>query len=108
LVTWLHNSHIIDEKLNKYKRIGVDNSSLLIKNIQASDSGLYSCEAKTTEDLTHASANVVVQSIPQIIKGPRSIRMQETMDVEVRNFIFRQYYLSKYQNSVLFIIYRVF
>lgn len=100
LITWLHNGHPIDEKLEKYQRIGVDHSSLLINNVQASDAGLYSCKAETTDDITDAGANVVVQSVPQILKAPKSLRIQETMDVEVCYNVFHYIFMCSVKDSL--------
>lgn len=80
---WIHDGKQIDENLKKYRRIGVDKSSLLIENIEVEDSGVYSCRAENGDDSTDASAHVVVQSAPKIVKAPQSLRIQETMDVEV-------------------------
>lgn len=82
-ITWLHDGHPIDEQLKKYQRIGVDHSSLLITDIQMTDSGLYSCRSENSDDTTDASAGVLVHSEPKITKSPKSLKMQETMDVEV-------------------------
>lgn len=83
IFSWLHDGQPIDEKLGKYSRIGVDRSSLLIANLQSTDSGLYSCRSENADDATDASANIIVQTAPQIVKWPKSVRLQETMDVEV-------------------------
>jgi hypothetical protein len=87
-ISWLHDGHLIEEKTAKYRRIGVDQSSLLITDVKSTDSGLYSCRSENSDDTTDASANIVVQTAPQIVKSPKSVRLQETMDVEVTLYKF--------------------
>ncbi|KAG1673521.1 Neogenin [Nymphon striatum] len=81
-ITWLKDGTTIDflNLDSNYHRIGV--GSLQIENIQESDEGTYMCRAENHEDSSDASADIIVQVPPRIVRRPTNQIAQAKEDVE--------------------------
>uniref|UniRef100_A0A915DZZ9 Uncharacterized protein n=1 Tax=Ditylenchus dipsaci TaxID=166011 RepID=A0A915DZZ9_9BILA len=62
--------------------VGMDKTSLLVRNSTLADAGAYTCRAENGDDSVDSSATIVIRSPPTFTIVPRDETTQETSDAE--------------------------
>uniref|UniRef100_A0A1I7ZQQ0 Down syndrome cell adhesion molecule-like protein Dscam2 n=1 Tax=Steinernema glaseri TaxID=37863 RepID=A0A1I7ZQQ0_9BILA len=81
-VKWLKDSSTVELGSDRIRKAG--SSSLLILNVNLSDSGVYTCRASNGEESVDSSATLFVKQAPVISVKPVDEVSQETNDVEMQ------------------------
>ncbi|KAK0424070.1 hypothetical protein QR680_008482 [Steinernema hermaphroditum] len=81
-IKWLKDSSALEVGTDRIRKAGL--SSLLILNVNLSDSGVYTCRAGNGDESVDSSATVFVKQSPVIKVKPVDEVSQETNDVEMQ------------------------